>query len=265
MKIPPDSLKGKNAFVTGGGSGIGQGAALVLARAGARVALVGRTEDELQETAKKIRDAGGEAMVVVADVGEADQMEAGYQQVADAWGSLQIVFANAGINGEWAPLSELSPESWDKTLRVNLRGTFLTLKYAQPLMEKTGGSIIITASVNGTRMFSNTGASAYATSKAGQVALGRMCALELARHRIRVNTICPGAIQTHIGENTDAHDLEGVKFQVKFPEGQIPLTDGQPGTSEQVGELVWFLASDLSRHISGAEVFIDGAQSLLQG
>jgi NAD(P)-dependent dehydrogenase (short-subunit alcohol dehydrogenase family) len=92
-----------------------------------------------------------------------------------------------------------------------------------------------------------------------------MVGLELAEHRVRVNVICPGAIETNINENTEQRNLEQVKEPVEFPEGEIPLTDGAPGTSEQVAQLVLFLASDASSHISGTEIWIDGAQSLLQG
>jgi len=92
-----------------------------------------------------------------------------------------------------------------------------------------------------------------------------MVALELAPHKVRINTICPGAIKTNIGENTEQRNVEEVKIPVEFPEGEIPLTGDRPGTIEQVAELVLFLASDASSHISGAEIFIDGAQSLLQG
>jgi NAD(P)-dependent dehydrogenase (short-subunit alcohol dehydrogenase family) len=114
-------------------------------------------------------------------------------------------------------------------------------------------------------MFSNSGASAYATSKAGQVALTQMLALELAQHRIRVNVICPGMIETPIHEKTTKRDLEETQEPVEFPEGSIPLTDGKPGTADQVAELVLFLASDRSSHITGTPIWIDGAQSLLQG
>jgi NAD(P)-dependent dehydrogenase (short-subunit alcohol dehydrogenase family) len=165
----------------------------------------------------------------------------------------------------WAPIDELAPEEWDETLKINLKGTFLTVKYAAPALKKQGGSVIITSSVNGTRMFSNTGATAYACSKAAQVAFTKMVALELAKHKIRVNVICPGAIETSINENTDARHLERAREPVEFPKGQIPLTRGEPGTAEQVAELVLFLASSASSHISGTEVWIDGTQSLLQG
>src|SRR5690606_22050822 len=133
---------------------------------------------------------------------------------------------------------------------------------ALPLLKRQGGAVVIVSSVNGTRMFSNSGASAYASSKAAQVAFSRMTALELAKHRIRVNAICPGAIETQIDENTDRKDLDQAAEPVEFPAGKIPLTDGKPGSSEQVARLIWFLVSDLSDHITGAEVFIDGGQSL---
>jgi NAD(P)-dependent dehydrogenase (short-subunit alcohol dehydrogenase family) len=114
-------------------------------------------------------------------------------------------------------------------------------------------------------MFSNTGATAYACSKAAQVAFAKMTALELAQHRIRVNVICPGAIDTDIDDNTERKNLEELQEPVNFPEGEIPLTDGKPGTSHQVAQLALFLVSDQASHITGTEVWIDGAQSLLQG
>jgi NAD(P)-dependent dehydrogenase (short-subunit alcohol dehydrogenase family) len=114
-------------------------------------------------------------------------------------------------------------------------------------------------------MFSNTGASAYATSKAGQVTFAKMLALKLAPARVRVNAICPGAIESQIDENTERRGLEKVKTPVEFPEGAIPLTGGSRPAADKVAQLVLFLASDASDHISGAEIFIDGAQSLLQG
>ncbi|GAB4193614.1 MAG: SDR family NAD(P)-dependent oxidoreductase [Coleofasciculaceae cyanobacterium] len=258
-------LAGKVALITGAGSGIGKATTLLFAREGAKVAALGRTEEELKETISQIQNAGGEGMPVIADISQPDRMQQAMQQVMNRWGRLEIVFANAGINGVWAPLEELDPEEWNKTINVNLTGTYLTVKYAVPYLKKQGGSVIITSSVNGTRMFSNTGATAYACTKAAQVAFAKMVALELAKDRIRVNVICPGAIETDIESSTDRQDLEEVKEPVEFPEGEIPLTDGKPGTSEQVVQLVLFLASDASSHITGTEIWIDGGQSLLQG
>ena len=259
------TVRGKVAMITGGGSGLGEAAARVLAREGARVAVLGRTEDELKKVVEEINSAGGEAIPVVADISKPEDMQKGVHQVIDKWGRLEIVFANAGINGVWAPIEDLTPEEWQKTININLNGTFYTIKYATPYLKKQGGSVIITSSVNGTRIFSNTGATAYSCTKAAQVAMAKMLALELAKHRVRVNVICPGAIESSIDENTEKRNVEREKEPVEFPEGQIPLTDGKPGKAEDVGDLVLFLASDQSRHISGTEVWIDGAQSLLQG
>jgi len=258
-------LTGKVALVTGAGSGIGKAAAQLLAQSGAKVAALGPTEDELKQTVEQIQQQDGEALPIVADISQPDQMQQAVQQIGERWGQIDIVFANAGINGVWSPLEELAPAEWDKTLNTNLKGTFLTVKYAIPYLKQRGGSVIITSSVNGTRMFSNTGATAYACSKAAQVAFSKMAALELAKYKVRVNVICPGAIETDIGENTEQRDLEHVREPVEYPEGEIPLTDGQPGSSEQVAQLVLFLASEASTHITGTEVWIDGGQSLLQG
>jgi NAD(P)-dependent dehydrogenase (short-subunit alcohol dehydrogenase family) len=265
MRVPSLSLTGKTALVTGAGSGIGRASARLLAAAGARVALLGHTGDELEEAKKQIATAGGQALVCVADVSDARAMNEAVAKVREAWGRLDIVVANAGINGLWAPLEQITPEEWDRTIAINLRGTYLTVRSALPLLKKQGGSVIVVSSVNGTRMFSNTGATAYSVSKAGQVAFSRMVALELAPCRVRINTVCPGAISTNIGENTTQRDLEKIRTPVEFPEGQIPLTEGEPGESSQVAELILFLAGDASAHITGTEVFIDGGQSLLQG
>lgn len=258
-------LANKVALVTGAGSGIGKAAAVLLAQKGVKVAAVGRKDDDLKEVVRDIEGFGGEAMPVVGDISKPENMKLAYQKVEDKWGRLDIVFANAGINGVWAPLEDLEVEEWEKTININLTGTFITVKYAIPLLKRNGGSIIITSSINGTRVFSNTGATAYSCTKAAQVAFTKMVALELAEYKIRVNVICPGAIITNIDSKTEQRNIEEVKEPVEFPEGQIPLTDGKPGSAEQVAQLVLFLASDLSDHITGTEIWIDGGQSLLIG
>lgn len=258
-------VKDKVAFVTGASSGIGKAAALLLANKGAKVAALSRDKKELQQTTDEIQRNGGAAIPFIADVSQPDEMQKAVQSIVDKWGRIDIVFANAGINGVWAPIEELEPDEWDKTLNINLKGTFLTVKYAVPYLKRRGGSVIVTSSVNGTRIFSNTGATAYSSSKAAQVAFTKMVALELAKDKVRVNVICPGAIETNIEESTEQRDLEQVREPAEYPEGTIPLTRGKPGTAEQVAQLVLFLASNASSHISGTEIWIDGAGSLLIG
>jgi NAD(P)-dependent dehydrogenase (short-subunit alcohol dehydrogenase family) len=258
-------LEGKVALVTGGGSGIGAAAAKLLAEEGARVGILARSKSEINVVCQDIESKGGTAIPLVADISKPVEMKAAVQELISQWNRLNIVFANAGINGVWASLEELEPGEWDQTLEINLKGTFLTVKYALPHLKKQGGSIIITSSVNGTRMFSNTGATAYACSKAAQVAFTKMIAVELGEYKIRANAICPGWIETDIEENTEERETDDLGIQVEYPEGSIPLTAGTPGSPEQVAQLVLFLASDASDHISGTEVWIDGAQSLLQG
>ena len=259
------SLNGKVAFITGGAKGIGKAAALRLAEYGVRVGLMSRTQEDVDQAVSEVKARGGQALAVPGDVSDEESVRSAISRIVEAWGRLDIVFANAGVNGVWAPLEELTLDDWSSTVAINLTGTFLAVKYAGPHLKKNGGSIIITSSVNGTRMFSNTGASAYASTKAAQLAFGQMIAVELAPHKIRVNVICPGAIETDIEENTERRDLEEVQYPVKFPEGQIPLTHGEPGTSEQVADLVLFLCTEASELITGTPIWIDGAQSLLQG
>jgi NAD(P)-dependent dehydrogenase (short-subunit alcohol dehydrogenase family) len=256
-------LQGKVALVTGAGSGIGKAAALRLAREGAMVGVLSHTDDEIRRTAQEIEQAGGKAIPLVADVASEDQMKKAVDDLVQAYGRLDIVFANAGINGVWAPIDELQPAEWDRTINTNLRGTYLTIHYAVPHLKRAGGSIIVTASINGTRTFTSAGATAYSATKAAQVAMAQMLAVELAKHKIRVNVVCPGRIGTQIKDNTDKRNTEEAEVPAEYPAGSIPLTGEEPGTSEEVAELVLFLASDRARHITGTPVWIDGGQSLL--
>lgn len=255
-------MRDKIILITGAGSGLGEAAALRLARAGADLVLLGRTRDELEEVATRIRKLGRKALVLEADISRDADMRSALAEAGKVFGRLDGVFANAGINGVWAPLDELTVKEWDETQAINLRGTFLTLHHAIPLLREQGGAVAITASINGTRSFTSAGASAYAVSKAGQVALMQMAAVELARYRIRVNAICPGSIETEIEDNTEKRDT--VRVNVRPPDMvKVPLTHGAPGSAEEVAELVLFLLSDSSRHITGTPVWIDGGQSLV--
>ncbi|MCZ8523396.1 MULTISPECIES: SDR family oxidoreductase [Paenibacillus] len=258
-------LKDKVALVTGGGSGIGRAAAIRMAEQGAKVCILGRDPEELQEVEGIIKEQGGEVISLKADISIPGEMEKSLKKAAEQWGRLDIVFANAGINGVLTSIEAMEVKEWQQVVDVNLKGTFLTVKYAIPYLKEQGGSIIITSSINGNRVFSNFGFSAYSTTKAGQVAFMKMAALELAKFKIRVNAICPGAISTNIDENTKRKpEVEQIRIPVEFPEGDQPLKQ-ESGSSEQVADLVLFLASEESSHVTGTEIYIDGAESLLHG
>src|SRR5690606_35565876 len=132
----------------------------------------------------------------------------------EAFGRLDIVVANAGINGTWAPIDDLKVEEWDKTIRVNLRGTYLTLHHAVPALKKQGGSIIIVSSINGNRTFTSPEGTAYSATKAAQVAMTKQLALELGDDGIRVNAVCPGAIETEINDNTRTRNPDDAEVPV---------------------------------------------------
>jgi NAD(P)-dependent dehydrogenase (short-subunit alcohol dehydrogenase family) len=253
-------LEGKVALVTGAGSGIGKATALLMGKEGAMVAALSRTESEVQQTADEIRRNGGQAIALKADISKYDQMQAATKAIIDQWGRLDIVFANAGINGVWAPLEELTLDEWNTTININLTGTYITVKLALPYLKQQGGSIVICSSVNGTRVFSNSGATAYACTKAAQLAFTKMMALELAPSKVRINVVCPGWIESKIGDNTEARNMKE-----RVGSMWVPLTGNLPGKAEQVASVVLFLASDASSHVSGTEMWIDGAESLTQG
>lgn len=257
-------MKDRVAIITGASSGIGEATAIRFANAGAKVGLIDIKEKNAKKVKKAIENKNGQAFIAEADVKDPEQIQQAINSIVDHFGQLDFVFANAGINGKLAPIEDITPTEWDETLETNLKGTFLTVKYAIPHMKKNGGSIVISSSINGNREFAGFGMAAYSSSKAGQMAFGKMAALELSNYRIRVNIICPGWIKTNIQENTfpEKENLEKIEIPVEYPEGSQPL-DGEPGTPEEVADLVYFLGSDQASHISGTEVYIDGASTLL--
>jgi NAD(P)-dependent dehydrogenase (short-subunit alcohol dehydrogenase family) len=257
-------LRSRVALVTGAGSGIGRASAIKLAEAGAVVGVLGHTRSELEKTAAEIEAIGGTAILLEADVADETSMRSAIDRLVKKSGRLDILVANAGINGAWAPIDDLKPDEWDQTIRVNLRGTYLTLNTCVPHLKKHGGSVVVISSINGNRTFSTPGATAYAATKAAQVAMVQQLALELGRHRIRVNAVCPGAIDTSINDNTKVRGEEETAVPVEYPQGDIPITGGKAGESEDVASVILFLATDQSRHVTGTPIYVDGGQSLLR-
>jgi len=253
------------ALITGAGSGIGRAAALSFASNGYAIGALGHGGDELADVVRTIETNGHDAVALDADISDEGNMRAAIAALVERYGRLDVVVANAGINGVWAPIDDLSLEEWNKTISVNLTGTFLTIATTVPYLKASGGgSIIVVSSINGTRTFTTPGATAYTASKAGQVAMVQQLALELARHHIRINAVCPGEIDTSIEANTALRHEDETAIPVIWPQGQVPITGGQPGRSEDVADVIMFLASDKARHITGSPIWVDGGQGLLR-
>jgi NAD(P)-dependent dehydrogenase (short-subunit alcohol dehydrogenase family) len=259
------SFEGKVALVTGGGSGIGRGAAVDLGQRGAKVAVLARNQDRIAEVCAEIEAAGSEALGISADVKSQEQLEDAIRQIDKKWGRLDAVVVNAGKNGVFAPLDDLTLEEWNDTIATNLTSTFLTVRSSLPLLKRQGGAIVVISSVNGSRTFNYPGAVAYSTSKAGQVAFTKMVATELGQQGIRINVVCPGAVATNIHtEGTFPRNIDSIRWPVQYPKGTHPLTGG-PASIDQIGKVISFLLSDDASHISGTEMWFDGGASLLVG
>ncbi|MDK4713570.1 SDR family NAD(P)-dependent oxidoreductase [Rhizobium sp. CNPSo 4039] len=258
-------MKPAVALVTGAGSGIGKAAAFGLAAEGYKIGALGRTPEEISTTVQEILANGGQAVSLLADVSDEGQMDAAVGLLVKQYGRLDVVVANAGINGVWAPIDDLKLSEWNDTISVNLTGTFLTIRTTVPELKRSGGgSIVVVSSINGTRTFTTPGATAYTATKAGQVAMVQQLALELARFHIRINAVCPGEIETNIEANTKLRKQDETAIPVVWPDGQVPITGGRPGRSEDVADVIAFLASGKSRHITGSPIWVDGGQGLLR-
>jgi len=244
-------LRDKVGIVTGGTSGIGRDAAVLFAKAGAKVVVAGRREAEGKETIDLVRAAGGEGLFVRTDVSKAADVQALVQKTVEKFGRLDIAFNNAGIEGNWMPIAEQSEEDWDRTIDINLKSVWLSLKYQirQMLKQGGGGAIVNMASVAG--LIGSAGAATYCASKHGVMGLTKAAALENARSGIRVNVVCPAVIETPMGER-----LFGEPEFKKFALGLHPI--GRFGSPMEVAQAVLWMCSDRASFMTGQSLVLDG-------
>ena len=244
-------LDGKVALITGAGSGIGRASALAFAREGARVAVADIVVEGGEETVRMVKEAGGEVFFIQVDVSNAAEVEAMVNTVVDTYGRIDCAYNNAGIEGRLASTDEYPEDVFDKVIDINLTGVWLCMKYELPHMLKQGsGAIVNTAS--GAGLIGVAGMSAYVASKHGVVGLTKTAALEYAKSGIRVNSVCPGLIQTPMVERLTAD-------QPQLGEALVAAEPvGRTGKPEEIAESVVWLSSDAASFVTGHAMSVDG-------
>lgn len=245
-------ITGRVAVVTGASKGLGRAIAGALATAGADVALVSRTQSDLEVVAEEIRSRGRRALAVSADVTKEDDVRRMVSAVTDHFGRVDILVNNAGIEGQGAVV-EMDAQRWDHVMHVNLRGPMLCTKHIGPhMIAQKRGKVINVASVMATRAARYL--SPYLASKAALVQLTRGTALEWIHHNIQVNALCPGYFLTPMNEEFFAGEA-GHKFVRKLPIKRL-------GDPKEIEAAAVFLASDATSYVTGTTLYVDGGHSL---
>ena len=246
-------LKGKRAIVTGGGSGIGRGAALKLAAEGASIGVLDVNMGAAEQVANEIRGAGGNAIAVTTNVANEAQVEAAVLDVERRFGGLDTVIANAGVMlfGRDTVATELDLDTWQQSIDVNLTGMFLTCKHGlRALLRTGGGAVVITGSPTGTHGCAPT-FTAYSSSKAGTFGLMRILAIDYVKKNIRVNAVLPGTTNSPLVTTL----MENPTTRAEFL-GKIPMA--RAADASEIGNVIAFLASDEASYVTGAAWYADG-------
>lgn len=248
-------LDGKRLVITGAASGIGQATSILAAASGARVVAVDLS-DAVNETVQAIRDAGGEAVAVQADVSDEAAVTGYIQRCVSEFGGLDGVYANAGVSSGGKSLSELTVEDWQRTLGINTIGVFLAVKHAVPHLTAQGsGALLCTASVAGLR--ANAGPVDYSASKAGVISIVQTVAYQLYGSGVRINAICPGLIETGMTRGAFVRARErGTEDRI----GQINPT-ARAGQPVEIAQMACFLLSDRASYVNGQAIPVDGGLS----
>ncbi len=247
----PSEYQNKVVLVTGGAYGIGRAAAVMFAQRGAKVVIADLDVKRGEETLRRIKDAGGDAIFVKTDVSSEPEVEALVKKAVQTYGKLDCAFNNAGIHKEFISTIDFTLKDWDEMINVNLKSVWLCMKYEIPQMLKQGkGAIVNTSSAAG--LVGAPSNPAYPASKHGVVGLTKCTALEFARKGIRVNCVCPGPTRTGMNEALVATHPDMVKaMDAKVPMGRI----GEP---EEVAAAAIFLCSDEASYITGHALPVDG-------
>ena len=256
-------FKNKVALITGGGNGIGRATALGFASRGAKVVVVDRDSTAGEATAGIVRQQGGEALFVQADVTQADSVKAYVDKAVATFGRIDCFHNNAGIEGKVSPIVDYDDAMFDQVMAVNVRGVYLGMKYVlKQMIAQKSGAIVNTASTAG--LMGSPGMPAYVASKHAVLGLTKTASGEVARQGIRVNAVCPGPIDTRMIHALEAQLNPGNPGKVTARyQSSIPL--GRYGTAEEVANTVLFLCSDLAGNITGAHYVIDGGRTATPG